>query len=608
MTNYEMVTALLNKQIEVFISECTKFLNENLENGGIAITKDGLFKEKFVSDYKVTDHICNFFVAVKSIDRRIGSQEKSHEITLLVCPRSDPAKLTEITLPISKLANIRWIAEKLGGKYACYNYRELKKVIYTFAEHAPENTLYAKNGWHNNCYVTGRFIIGDHESNERPSPNARLLNLWGINEPLTKINGEYEFNTVHTKSDAENKNEQNQKGNDAYLEKEIINERQVLEALFKCTKEIPVSFLLYLNLVLSFMKTPLSELNAYRIPQFLTILVAPSMAGKTTLLKTELCCYEDIELFDLSVGVSEAAIFSELEYFSDAVLPIDDFKLRNGDNSDLYELVETLIRACGNAGSSRKTAKGSSSVSGMAIMTAEMIPEVSESSLNRIIVLQMKRENVDFEKIEFVNDHRNWYARHIYRLIEYIATKGVEKIAKALCAAFEKNLKELENYPQRRAEAYSWLISAFQCIVEPYCKHIGLDLNQQAYQIADYAKNALEDYAIELQESDPVNMLAQYLKSYGDDLFTADDGVTKPDANKLGLKSANNIFYITEEGFTRLKGTLGIKISSRSFAERLKCTGLLEPDGKRSNKKRKTIKGETLLFYKIILQNYGGLN
>ena len=94
-----------------------------------------------VSRYRVEDLICNFFMAVKSIDRRAGRKEDTHEITLLICPRSNPDNLMEITLPVSKLANGKWIAERLGGKYSCYSYKELKRVIDLFAEYAPESTL-----------------------------------------------------------------------------------------------------------------------------------------------------------------------------------------------------------------------------------------------------------------------------------------------------------------------------------------------------------------------------------------------------------------------------------------------------------------------------------
>ncbi len=571
----DITTAFVSANLEDTLAAYNDFFYGN-DLDWIA-KEDGLYVRAPYNKQIITMPVSNFYVYVKSANEIINQYgDNDHEITLEVMLCQAPTNRHEVKIKKSHLDNQKWYAEKLGVKFICYNPKALNKLLMELLQHAEEKIIHNRNGWNGNRYITGSVIIGECESNEVPGDD---LAGFALNKGFDPAGVTAEATSVNCPRPDEHK---------------------LLDALFTSTKSKLTALFLYLTLVLSFLKTPLATYNKQRQPQFMSVLLGPPSAGKTTLSKSLLSFYEQPKHFDLSSNTSEAYILSRLKEYSDSLMLIDDYKL--GMNNDaLLRTSETLIRLCGNAESSRDTMRGSSAVTGLAMMTAEILPDVSESSLNRIITHELDKGDIDFSKIDYISANGSLYAEHIYMLISWIADQGVDAVAKKVHDQFRIELENFADMPERRAEAYAWLLSVYVCVVSEYCQRIGFNLNYTHDMLTQHAKTALLEYKTELTENSPVNLFIRYLSDTPDDEFVIDDGMTRPDNSKLGLKCSDR-YLLTNSGFSKIMSRCGLKMTATIFAKQLKASGHLIIED-HALKCRKTINKKQEYYYGIIIKD-----
>ena len=82
----------------------------------------------------------------------------------------------------------------------------------------------------------------------------------------------------------------------------------------------------------------------------------------------------------------------------------DDFKVPPTNRKAIEDRVNTLTRMGGNL-SAKKTFNGTYSIDSMILMTAEAIPGLSKSSIERMLIFKMR-------KADFVYDEENKIANN----------------------------------------------------------------------------------------------------------------------------------------------------------------------------------------------------
>ena len=529
-----------------------------------------------------TLRVCNFVVAVESNDTVVNANGEVHyELSLIIRKLSKDSEVIKLTLPVSKLGDRRWITSILDGTHICNSYPQLHKIISKFAEFAPKSSVFNCNGWNNGRYISGSSIIGESSENERCGNDCG----WS-----------FYCDTVTPELDPTDI---------------IAEETTVLNAINSCSAD-EAAMMVYLNIVLSYMKAVLERHCKSRQPQFLTIILGPSMTGKTTLFKALLSHYSDVDLFDLSVGVTTPALFVNIQRYSDTIIPLDDFKVTGFNDTVLHRTFEVFTRLCGNADSSRKTALGSAELKGMGIMTAEYIPFLSESSINRMMVHKFTPGSISFDAINTLNQHRLAYSRHMKNIIAWIAERDVDKVAISLISSFENMTRRLADHTglksNRAVDAYGWLLATHEAIVSRYCEEKGIMPPISTEALFNYSLKGLDEAEHRRKELDCVYRFCSVVQNAYDSksfdlqfydkktpLAKGKDGYETPSEHTIGL---------TAEAYNHIKHTVfrGAKLDT-GFDDHLVDQGILIKEGKggRGLRYRYTVgpNGEKAGYFKI---------
>ncbi len=224
-------------------------------------------------------------------------------------------------------------------------------------------------------------------------------------------------------------------------------------------------------------------------PKVILFLIGKTGARKSTLASLILSFFGDFTNTDLPISFRDTAnsIIEQTFILKDVLTVIDDYHpSTKADEQSMNKTAQIIMRSYGDRiGRNRlncdSTLKVSKPPRGNAILTGESAPDISESGTARYIVVELKKEDINVEKLTVLQElARNntfksvmaLYIRKIYLEVneEYTYRKFCEELRKNFIDSREIIQNELNNREvnshSRIPEALAWLWIGFYKFLE----------------------------------------------------------------------------------------------------------------------------------------------
>lgn len=343
-----------------------------------------------------------------------------HFLELLIWGKHLPPKI--IRVDARELRSSRWL-DDLGPQYICEGVSSLKYLIKTMSLYAPSRDDYGYSGWvldREDVYVwAGQKLRGRDWGTERANVSCtHALSLLDV--------------APHTLT-------------------------------------IPLLSIALLSLVHSRM------IGIGTFFKGVICLVAPTQSFKTTLASL-FFDFENGREADSNFEATMAAIVRTVGNTRDATAIIDDFKpgaTKTENNSQIQKL-STIIRMCADdSGGIQKAGVQNTTFSnvshGLVVVTAEQIQLQVQSTVARLLILDMNRKGVDIDKISYLQEHHQQYREFIQNFVRYIASVGVSKFCERLAQQFQQERHSLRKevaasvpVDNRTSDVCTWLWISFR--------------------------------------------------------------------------------------------------------------------------------------------------
>lgn len=204
-------------------------------------------------------------------------------------------------------------------------------------------------------------------------------------------------------------------------------------------------------------------------------IVAQTQSFKTT-LATLFFDLSDGRMADINFEASMAAIIRTIGNVRDSTVVLDDYKpgTTKTECRDMLQKISTVIRLCSDdSGGIKRAGAQNKIISNIArclvVITAEYIHFDVQSTLARLLVLEMNRKNVDKDKLSYFQKNHAMYRECIEYFIQYIIQQGVDTFCEKLEQRFlqERYLLQTELFDRdisvdnRTSDMCTWLHIAF---------------------------------------------------------------------------------------------------------------------------------------------------
>lgn len=326
-------------------------------------------------------------LGVIQIHHRDGNSESI--IELLILSKSPPPKIVQVEA--RKLGAIQWL-DSLGVGYIFErrSIDQLKILILLMTKYAPIQNEYLYSGWMldgSNTYIMdGRLLQGEN------------------------------WNAVRAKSSCE-------------------HTLQMLEVA-PHSLTIPLLAIEMLSLVHSRM------MDEGVFFKGVCCLVAPTQSFKTTVASLFFDYKQGTEA-DVNFEATMAAIIRTIGSIRDSTVIVDDYKpgATKAESNDMVQKLGKIVRMCSdNSGGVKKAGKNNLTISDTAncivVVTAEQMQLKVQSTLARLLILEMNRKSIDTEKLTWLQTNHANYRTFIENYIMRISRQGVEKYCKNLVQKF----------------------------------------------------------------------------------------------------------------------------------------------------------------------------
>lgn len=418
-----------------------------------------------------------------------------YRVRLLVWGKDLPTKVLE--LDAKALGGTAWLGEELGPQFICERPADLKVLIQALTVYAPIQNEYHYQGWEitgQGFYIwKGQLFNGDvWEPNRARAPCAHTLGMLDV--------------APHSLT-------------------------------------IPLAAIAVLSLVHSRMR----ECGTFF--RGICCLLAPTQSYKTTLAAL---------FFDFEAGREASVNFegtvTAMANSRDKVTIIDDLKPggTKAENKEMLKKLSTVIRMCSDdAGGVQKAGRGNTTISneaqGLVIVTAEQVQLEVQSSLARLLILELNRKDVDLDKLTYYQEQHQQYQAFIKDFIRWIARAGVDKFCEQLADAFVRERYALRNALQnpsvqidnRTSDMTTWLWLAFGEFLR-YAATVGALTPEQVEGYAEESLAVFTDLMAKQAERvsnlDPVGVFLRGLSAMLD-----------TQEAKLGELQARNTCYSAED-------------------------------------------------------------
>lgn len=564
------------KSWKVYYYKIEPKLSKNVKEEGLSVENGTLC----VGDTEV----CSFIFDVKCIKQQVFENETIETILIEVCQidpdcsgenlRVSEPEIFEIDRSQKgKPANFSKI---LGAKYVIYDekvFKEMWQRMIVYATTQTEIAISCIGHQSNGCYAFANGMVGMADNAQEDDISYKAVDKI---KPFS-LQVEPDITVDHTT--------------------EIEAAKLITEHWFKATVT-PVSICLYCLMILSFLTTPLRKLFSVDSPRFITLLFAEPLSGKTTMCEIMLSFMKSIPRVDLSNDTTTSGILEDVKCFKDCVYLADDFKVPPTNRKAIEERVNTLTRMGGNI-SKKKTFNGTYSIDSMILMTAEAIPGLSKSSIERMLIFKMRKLDFIFSEENVIRDNPELYGTHILMLLRWILGQDMACLCNTLHDGFlieRAKLKINKSFCDRRVDAYAWLIATYQRIILPYFESIGHDSTNQYGRLKNHALRDLRDH---LRMELPKDTLYRFCSAVNNaDDFDEYSRRTTPDLSKSGLYD-RDYFYIFEDKLTTFidksePGDLSMMLEILDREDILR-----KETGRTCSTTRKQFGDKTILFYKL---------
>ena len=285
-------------------------------------------------------------------------------------------ELPEVTVSADDMSNMRWLLAKWGVLGATQPGKNtLSKIghaILCTRENVTKETVYLQTGWHK----IGReyfFLLPCKDSEYKVELTGKLADYHSA-EPCCAA--------------------------ELIVLKELLGDSFASKSILYPL--LAVTFLSPLN---HFLKAAGHE------PKFVTVLVGRSGSGKSTLAALFLSFFGSFSPTDLPMSFHDTAnsILANVYYLKDVLTCIDDLH-PSGLSQELgmKETAQNISRFYGDRiGRARLNSnfelQSSRPPMGNALITAEYVPEISESGNARFMTIEVRAGDVNFERLERLN-------------------------------------------------------------------------------------------------------------------------------------------------------------------------------------------------------------
>lgn len=366
-----------------FLDTILKSVAEDM--GELAISADG----KDVHFEKDGKSFTDFGLVVLNVTKEHDISETYETVELIVLSERPPSQI--IKVPSKKLRSCHWLND-LGAGYMFQpnGVKCIRTVVSLMAKHAPVENVYNYSGWmpgDSNSYILGGRVLQGSE--------------WNMDS--AKIPSEHAI--------------------------------QMLEVAPHETTIPLLSFG-----ILSLVKTRLMEKGMYF--KGICCIVAPTQSFKTTMASLFYSFDNDLDA-DINFEATIAAIVRTIGNARDLTIVLDDYKpgATKAEQKDLLQKLSRIARMCSdNSGGIKRAGANNTIIDLLAqcqvIVTAEHINLSVQSTLARLLVLDLNRKSIRQEKLTYFQANADRYRAFIEGYIRHISKLGVDNFCDDLIQNF----------------------------------------------------------------------------------------------------------------------------------------------------------------------------
>ena len=204
-------------------------------------------------------------------------------------------------------------------------------------------------------------------------------------------------------------------------------------------------------------------------------IVAQTQSFKTTLASL-FFDLEDGRKADINFEASLASIIRTIGDSRDSTVVLDDYKpgATKAECRDMLQKISTAIRMCSDdSGGIKRAGVQNKIITNVArclvVVTAEYIHFDVQSTLARLLILELNGKSVDKDKLTYLQEHHALYRESIENFIRYIIRQGVDVFCEKLEQRFlqERHMLQTELFDRdvpvdnRTSDMCTWLHIAF---------------------------------------------------------------------------------------------------------------------------------------------------
>lgn len=340
----------------------------------------------------------DFGVILLTTIRTYTGECVQYSLELLIISADNEPKVVQVEF--RELNSHRWI-DNLGPSYLCESWgaNNLKFIIQTMSKYAPVEEKFLYSGW---------------------MPGHASTYIWN-NE---RLNGEdYRLDSVESSCN------------------------HTLEMLNVAPHSLTIP-LLAVSL-LSLVHSEMVKKGVYF--KGVCCIVAPTQSFKTTLASL-FFDFENGRETDINFEATGAAIVRTIGNVRDSTVIVDDYKpgATKAESNDMTRKLSTVVRMCSDdSGGIQKAGAQNTTISntarGLVVVTAEQIELQVQSTLARLLVLEMNQKSVDIIKLSHFQESHQQYREFIRNFIRYIASQGVDHFCERLAQRFLQKRNALRN-------------------------------------------------------------------------------------------------------------------------------------------------------------------
>ena len=564
------------------------------------LTQIGRDIDEFENDHGILtfEHtpLCNFVFNIDKIEQFKDTGEPTEQIILEVrslIPNSTDLSESSLNIPeqfaipAKAKDNIKIVSEKLGLRYLIYDKKTFEALFLSMIPNAKWEEIYhiSKIGWQDNdTYAFANGVTDEAKTgkaiNRQFKIDARLKGYALKIDPATVVN----------------------------QDKEKEAARLVTEHLFRTTKT-PIAKFLYIYLTLSILTTKFLDRHRNEAPEFTPMIVAKPLTGKTYLCNTLLYYMQNNPQINLSVGTTYSGFLNTANKAKDCIFLADDNKLDATFGKKSEDIINSISRMKGN-NAPRSNAYGSQELECVILITGEVLPQLSFSSISRLLIWNLEKDDINRNEENFVRENAELYAAHILSLIRWLRDTGTDSLTDELLESFyvekELLLDKDPRFNERVAASYAWLLAVYKVIVLRYIYFIDIDYTSEEDTLKKYALQELNKFKKDHLAEDPLYMFCKVLQHSKHRMVIDSQNSTVQDKH-LGTYD-KQFYYILEYKLDNLIDDTSMGADKKRIVELLSENNMLNDERPRFKymHRHRINKQEEKVYqiYSVLVDNY----